>query len=63
MTTTANMTTTVNTDLELTEVERDELLDSELDRVTGGLVVVTPQNVTLLGPALLIPSLEKILHK
>ena len=33
-----------------------ELRDDELDRVTGGLVVVTPQNVTLLGPALLVPS-------
>jgi hypothetical protein len=33
-----------------------ELRDDELDTVTGGLVVVTPQNVTLLGPALLIPA-------
>jgi hypothetical protein len=33
-----------------------ELRDDELDAVTGGLVVVTPQNVTLLGPALLIPA-------
>jgi hypothetical protein len=39
-----------------TSLSRDrELRDDELDRVTGGLVVVTPQNVTLLGPALLIP--------
>ena len=62
------MTPTTNIDRVLTRMDleakrRDELLDSELDRVTGGLVVVTPQNVTLLGPALLIPSLEKILHK
>jgi regulator of extracellular matrix RemA (YlzA/DUF370 family) len=58
--------TTNNRELKRMDLEakrRDELLDSELDRVTGGLVVVTPQNVTLLGPALLIPSLEKILHK
>ena len=33
-----------------------ELRDDELDTVTGGLVVVAPQNVTLLGPALLIPA-------
>jgi hypothetical protein len=40
-----------------TSLSRDrELRDDELDRVTGGLVVVTPQNVTLLGPPLLIPS-------
>ena len=36
--------------------EDRELRDDELDAVTGGLVVVTPQNVTLLGPALLIPA-------
>jgi len=40
-----------------TSLSRDrELWDDELDTVTGGLVVVTPQNVTLLGPALLIPA-------
>jgi hypothetical protein len=40
-----------------TSLSRDrELRDDELDRVTGGLVVVTPKNVTLLGPPLLIPS-------
>jgi hypothetical protein len=40
-----------------TSLSRDrELRDDELDAVTGGLVVVTPQNVTLLGPALLIPA-------
>jgi hypothetical protein len=38
------------------KADRAELLDSELDTVIGGLVVVTPQNVTLLGPALLIPA-------
>ena len=43
-------------DTAATSLSRDrELRDDELDRVTGGLVVVTPQNVTLLGPALLIP--------
>jgi hypothetical protein len=40
-----------------TSLSRDsrELRDDELDAVSGGLVVVTPQNVTLLGPALLVP--------
>jgi hypothetical protein len=37
-----------------------ELRDDELDAITGGLVIVTPQNVTLLGPALLVPSQPRV---
>jgi hypothetical protein len=47
-----------------TSLSRDsrELRDDELDAVTGGLVVVTPQNVTLLGPALLVPPAAPAKH-
>jgi hypothetical protein len=41
---------------ETCKLDHRELTDTELDAVTGGLVVVTPQNVTLLGPALLVPA-------
>ena len=49
------MTTAHDTGATSLSLDR-ELRDDELDTVTGGLVVVTPQNVTLLGPALLIPA-------
>jgi hypothetical protein len=36
-----------------------EVSEEEATQVVGGLVYVTPQNVPTLGPALLVPAVQK----